>query len=126
MIVFWLVALAAGAAGAAVWFGWYRTWATSPYGRLEHLGAPWVGAGLLAAALLATLAPRDWPSEVGLVALAAGLMLALDASLVGWPRWVRPRWYRELEERGRAEAATPSGPEASPTDRSGDGWTSPR
>jgi RHS repeat-associated protein len=93
-----LALLGFAAHGAAVWFGWYRSWANSDsaLGR-ANLAAPWLLLALGAFPLARLASYAVGREYLDLLELAAVGCLALGASAAVWrrPRWALPPWDRQ-------------------------------
>lgn len=96
--------------GAAVWFGWYRRWAYSPYPtRIGNLIAPWGAAALLvmllSSAIKAVLGVPQADAIVWVVQYVAGgcAIIGTAAAALQWPPWALPPWYRQWRMTGKAQ-----------------------
>ncbi|TAK31708.1 MAG: hypothetical protein EPO21_16850 [Chloroflexota bacterium] len=92
-------------AGAAIWFGWWRSWVDHP--RLQYYawripGGPWIALAMTVVAVDGTLqhlgfdSSKVVPEAIMLYVVAVLSIIGLSVMAFHWPRWALPPWYRKL------------------------------
>ncbi|TAK35830.1 MAG: hypothetical protein EPO21_04895 [Chloroflexota bacterium] len=97
----WIGMLGFVACGAAVWFGWWRSWVDHP--RLQYYAwrmpcAPWIGMMFAMMIVLGILRNMgiSLPQKMMAAALLPWAAIGFSVMVFHWPRWALPPWYRKL------------------------------
>ncbi|TAK35828.1 MAG: hypothetical protein EPO21_04885 [Chloroflexota bacterium] len=93
------------AAGAAIWFGWWRSWVDWPMQYYLHRtpGVPWFALAMAFGGIVIILRSIgiEVPQFLVEVVILSCIIIALVVAAFQWPRWALPPWYRKLQEEGQ-------------------------